>query len=112
MALAAYRGLLRAARTAFQGDNYVLNAALTEARRGFEVNRDLDIAGQETQVLIKNAQEVAKMLRTNVVQGKLNDSGRYKLRIHDGIERGDNESTKIPKSTFGGGTGTDGCCSP
>lgn len=65
------------------GDNYVLNAALTEARRGFEVNRGLDIAGQEAQALIKNAQEVAKILRTNVVQGKLNDDGRYSMLLRE-----------------------------
>lgn len=65
------------------GDEYVLNAALTEARRGFEVNRDLDTGSEEAQALVKNAQEVAKILRTNVVQGKLNDDGRYSMCFVD-----------------------------
>lgn len=47
-----------------------------------------------------------------LVQGGFGIDSGVELRIHDGIERGDNESTKIPKSTLGGGTGTDGCCSP
>lgn len=94
MALAAYRSLLRAARTTFQGtlpskknlvianqpwpgDGYVLNAALTETRRGFEVHRGAAAGSEEAQALIKEAHDIAKILRTNVVQGKLNVDGRY-----------------------------------
>lgn len=103
MALAAYRNLLRAARTAFQGyyphgrgeekkkvviaktspwrtgDKYVLGAAFCEARRGFEVNRELSAESKEAQELVKQCYEVATVLRTNVVQGKLNDDGRYRM---------------------------------
>ncbi|KAI5837154.1 hypothetical protein DFP73DRAFT_487746 [Morchella snyderi] len=110
MALAAYRHLLRAARTAFQGDTFVLTAASAEARRGFEANRALPRHSAETQALVNNAEDVATLLRRNVVQGKLNGDGRYELRIHDEIERGDNESIKQARGTQGA-KGGKGCCS-
>ncbi|PGH31876.1 mitochondrial zinc maintenance protein 1, mitochondrial [[Emmonsia] crescens] len=52
---------------------------------------------------IQHAVETAEILRTNIVQGvKIADNGagkgeevdRYKLRIHEHIERGDNDSVK------------------
>ncbi|KAH8154734.1 uncharacterized protein LAJ45_01265 [Morchella importuna] len=109
MALAAYRHLIRAARTAFEGDTFVLTAAKTEARRGFEANRALPRDSDDTRSLVSNAEEVATMLKRNVVQGRLNGDGRYELRIHDGIERGDNESIKQARGTLG--AGGKGCCS-
>ncbi|KAH0605369.1 uncharacterized protein H6S33_004591 [Morchella sextelata] len=112
MALAAYRHLLRAARTAFEGDTSVLTAASSAARQGFETNRDLPRDSDVAQELVKNAEEVATMLRKNVVQGRLNGDGRYELRIHDEIERGDNESIKQARETLGAGAGKGkGCCS-
>lgn len=61
------------------GDKYVLGAAFCEARRGFEVNRELSAESKEAQELVKQCYEVATVLRTNVVQGKLNDDGRYRM---------------------------------
>jgi len=94
MALAAYRHLLRSARIAFQDDLPTLTAARNAARGEFEQNRSLP--SEETTKQIKHAEEVAQLLRENLVQGKKveGDEDRYKLRIHEHIERGDNESIK------------------
>ncbi|KAI4943469.1 Mitochondrial zinc maintenance protein 1, mitochondrial [Alternaria rosae] len=111
MALVAYRNLLRSARIAFQGDMNTLFAARTEARKKFEANRDLRIGSEELQLSLVHAEEVAKFLRENVVQGQAADTEgeSYKLRIHEHTERGDNEDIKKGKgkSTLGGTK----CCS-
>ncbi|KAF1942758.1 hypothetical protein EJ02DRAFT_433791 [Clathrospora elynae] len=110
MALVAYRNLLRSARIAFQGDMNTLFAARTEARKNFESNRDLRVGSEELQKSLVHAEEVAKFLRENVVQGQAQDDGEnYKLRIHEHTERGDNEDIKQGKgkSTLGGVK----CCS-
>jgi len=148
MALAAYRHVLRSTRIAFQGtlshkagvehstlthaagDSRILSAARIEARSKFDSNRSLspDSPGK-----ISEAEEVAIILRRNIVQGQqVKGTGgrdqkyrmysttsmclvipalRWKwsgrtwtimlmhwvcadLRIHEEIERGDNESIK------------------
>jgi len=99
-ALSAYRHLLRATRIAFRGDFPVLHAARAEARKHFDENR---VLGTDTPTKIQHAVETAEILRRNVVQGRrvesLNEQGEkvesYELRIHDHIERGDNESIKM-----------------
>jgi complex III assembly factor LYRM7 len=70
MALVAYRNLLRSARIAFEGDMNTLFAARAEARKKFESNRDLRIGSEELQQSLVHAEEVAKFLRENVVQGQ------------------------------------------
>jgi len=108
MALAAYRHILRSTRIAFQGDIPTLTAARRAARDGFEQNRDLP--PEEKSKSIQYAEDVAKVLRENLVQGKAveGDESRYKLRIHEHIERGDNESIKTAgKNTLAGVK----CCS-
>ncbi|KAF2828300.1 mitochondrial zinc maintenance protein 1, mitochondrial, partial [Ophiobolus disseminans] len=110
MALVAYRNLLRSARIAFQGDMNTLFAARAEARRNFESNRHLTAGSDELSKQIAHAEEVAKFLRENVVQGRAAENeGNYKLRIHEHTERGDNEDIKKAKgqNTLGGGK----CCS-
>ncbi|RMZ71536.1 Mitochondrial zinc maintenance 1 mitochondrial [Pyrenophora seminiperda CCB06] len=110
MALVAYRNLLRSARIAFQGDMNTLFAARAEARKIFESNRNLRIGSEELEKSLVHAEEVAKFLRENVVQGQAADTeGNYKLRIHEYTERGDNEDIKKGKgkSTLGGTK----CCS-
>ncbi|KAF2026181.1 mitochondrial zinc maintenance protein 1, mitochondrial [Setomelanomma holmii] len=110
MALVAYRNLLRSARIAFQGDMNTLFAARAEVRRNFESNRNLTVGSEEFSKQITHAEKVAKFLRENVVQGQAADNeGNYKLRIHEHIERGDNEDIKKAKgkSTLGGVK----CCS-
>ncbi|KAI1372469.1 hypothetical protein F4677DRAFT_263592 [Hypoxylon crocopeplum] len=95
MALPAYRGLLRAARIAFQGDSRVLNAARSSIREGFRANASLEPTNPEVPGAIKHAEEVAALLRKNIVQGK-KEGEVYKLRIHEDTERGDNDTVKFP----------------
>ncbi|KAF2198940.1 mitochondrial zinc maintenance protein 1, mitochondrial [Delitschia confertaspora ATCC 74209] len=99
MALQAYRHLLRSARIAFQGDLPTLSAARSQVRSQFESNRSLESGSEELSKQISHAEEVAKFLRENVVQGTPveEDPGRYKLRIHEHTERGDNEDIKKGK---------------
>ncbi|CAO2648098.1 Nn.00g090200.m01.CDS01 [Neocucurbitaria sp. VM-36] len=109
MALVAYKNLLRSARIAFQGDMPTLFAARAEARKNFEQNRNLSAGSEELSKSITHAEEVAKFLRENVVQGQATEGDKYKLRIHEHTERGDNEDIKKGKgsSTLGGVK----CCS-
>ncbi|CEI61227.1 hypothetical protein FVEN_g6047 [Fusarium venenatum] len=105
-ALNAYRHLMRAARIAFQGDAPVMSAAQIQIRNEFRQKATIDAS--DAPAAIKHAEEVAKVLRQNVVQGRRIEDGKdsYKLRIHKDIERGDNESIKTAgKGTIGGG-----CC--
>ena len=112
MALPAYRHLLRAIRTAFQGlrhscftplvhqltrsdDPTISRAALTESRLAFAASRTLDPHSAEALQKIQYANDVAKVLRENVVQGR-KEGDLYKLRLHDMVERGDNDSVKNP----------------
>ncbi|TID25150.1 mitochondrial zinc maintenance protein 1 [Venturia nashicola] len=96
MALAAYRNLLRSTRIAFQGDIPTLLSARTAVRDNFNKNRTLPSSSPEFTEQIQYAQEVAKILRENLVQGRAvdGDGDRYKLRIHEHTERGDNDSIK------------------
>jgi len=92
MALAAYRHLLRATRIAFEGDAHLLHSARYQCRHDFAKNSSLASRSPEADKAIQHAEDVAKILRTNVVQAKQNEeTGNLKLRIHDQIERGDNE---------------------
>ncbi|KAF4434360.1 putative Mitochondrial zinc maintenance protein 1, mitochondrial [Fusarium austroafricanum] len=108
-ALNAYRQLMRAARIAFQGDAPILSAAQLQIRNEFRQKASIDAS--DAPAAIKHAEEVAKVLRQNVVQGQKTEEGKdtytiAELRIHDEIERGDNESIK----TAGKGTMQGGCC--
>ncbi|KAF8473473.1 hypothetical protein BDZ91DRAFT_845903 [Kalaharituber pfeilii] len=127
-ALAAYRHLLRAIRIAFQGvysfsnsprtsppqrpqltsmrpsltgDTILLSTARAESRLQFANSRSLPPDSPETTHRIQHAQDVAKVLRENVIQGQKVQGSRegeemYKLRIHELIERGDNDTIKNP----------------
>jgi complex III assembly factor LYRM7 len=108
MALVAYRNLMRAARIAFQGDAPVLAAAHGQIRDQFRQRAALDPTDSSVADGIKHAQEVAKFLRENVVQGaRADENGTYKLRIHKDTERGDNDTIKMAgMGTTSGG----GCC--
>jgi hypothetical protein len=94
-ALSAYRQILRATRVAFRDDARVMVAARQEARRNFDQNRRVGI---DNGMQINHAIEVANILRHNLVQGAREDgdeSAKWQLRIHDEIERGDNDSIKV-----------------
>jgi len=97
MALAAYRHLLRSVRIAFQGDIPVLHAARSTIRENFRKNSSLDPVDPAYAPAIAHAEEVAKLLRENIVQGqKVEGEEKYKLRIHEHTERGDNDTIKMP----------------
>lgn len=70
MALAAYRNLLRATRIAFKGDERILFAARDQARAGFRANASLSPSDEAVAPAVQHANEVASMLRANVVQGR------------------------------------------
>lgn len=117
MALAAYRHLLRSTRIAFQGDSRVLHAARHTARENFNEHRSLAPSSAEAETWIAHAEEIALVLRRNVVQGERVDEteaggrvdgGKYQLRIHPEIERGDNATIKMGGENKGQSTG--GCC--
>ncbi|CAL5866702.1 uncharacterized protein PFLUO_LOCUS912 [Penicillium psychrofluorescens] len=115
-ARSAYRQLLRATRVAFHSssllrllpgtvrrmlipfyldDSRVLLAARQEARQNFDQNRRV---GVDTGMQINHAIEVANILRHNLVQGAReaeDESAKWELRIHEEIERGDNDSIKV-----------------
>lgn len=101
MALAAYRSLLRAIRTAFPNDMAMQVAARTQSHQAFSAARNLPVGSPEATKQIQHANEVAQMLKHNVVQGTKIDGaeeGVYRLRIHDNIERGDNNTIKNPNT--------------
>ncbi|PKS12379.1 hypothetical protein jhhlp_000583 [Lomentospora prolificans] len=108
MALAAYRNLFRATRVAFQGDQRLLIEARNRIREEFRKAPSGSPTDSEFQKQIQRAQDVASVLRANVVQGVQERGEVYRLRIHDETERGDNDSIKSPKQTLGGG-GKCGC---
>jgi complex III assembly factor LYRM7 len=62
------------------GDMNTLFAARAEARRNFESNRNLTAGSDELSKQITHAEEVAKFLRENVVQGQAADNeGNYSM---------------------------------
>ncbi|KAI9883343.1 MAG: hypothetical protein M1823_004897 [Watsoniomyces obsoletus] len=108
MALQAYRHVLRAANIAFKGptldDKRVLIAARQSARQQFDAKRDISPDSENARQEIAHAEEVARILRHNIVQGQLEEAEaqKYKLRIHKDIERGDNEQVKETVLAKGG----------
>ncbi|KAF9888909.1 Mitochondrial zinc maintenance protein 1, mitochondrial [Aspergillus nanangensis] len=98
-ARSAYRQILRSTRVAFRDDIRVLIAARQEARREFDNHKR---QGIDTPMQINHAIEVATILRHNIVQGvkeSKDDAARWELRIHEEIERGDNDSIKVGDTT-------------
>lgn len=93
-----------------------MSAARAKARDDFDASRNLQPNSEDAQKQVAHANEVAKILKENVVQGQANDDGRYstsghfsiefmwltgciavELRIHEHTERGDNETIKQTK---------------
>jgi len=97
MALAAYRHLLRSTRVAFEGDYHLLHAARKQARDSFNSLRSLNASSEEATKGIVHAEEVARLLRHNIVQAqKVEGKEAYQLRIHEDTERGDNDTVNNP----------------
>lgn len=72
MALPAYRHLLRSITLAFRDDTRLLTSALSTARSNFESSRILPPADAASKVA--HAEEVAKVLRRNIVQGRRSEA--------------------------------------
>ncbi|KAL8652589.1 MAG: hypothetical protein Q9210_002588 [Variospora velana] len=112
MALPAYRHLLRSITLAFRDDTRLLTSALSTARSNFESSRILPPA--EAASKVAHAEEVAKVLRRNIVQGSSEakeDGEKFQLRIHEDTERGSNETIKSAgQALMGGGGVGGGCC--
>ena len=58
-------------RSSVTDDAWMLNAARVEARSKFDNNRSLPVESIDTQQKINEAEEVARILRQNVVQGQM-----------------------------------------
>ena len=93
-ALHAYRHLLRATKLAFANDTALLHASRDQARATFLKNKVLAAQSAEAEAQIRHAEEVARVLRRNVVQGRKVDDQRWRLDLRGEIERGDNSSVK------------------
>ncbi|MCJ1324831.1 Mitochondrial zinc maintenance protein 1, mitochondrial [Thelotrema lepadinum] len=78
LALAAYRHLLRATGLTFRGDFPLLLSARSRARAEFDSKSTLDSESQEALRQIRHAEEVAVVLRRNVVQGEKEAVGEEK----------------------------------
>lgn len=108
----------------------MLEAARREARKQFDRNRNFSPDSEEAAKAIAHAEDAARILKHNIAQGRQVEKGiqRYsmfddkliglkrpnlpvpsELRIHEHIERGDNESMK--ESILSKATATEGCWS-
>ncbi|AMD20948.1 HEL333Wp [Eremothecium sinecaudum] len=107
-ALAAYRNGLRASRIAFGNDTRALLASRKLMKDGMRSPPNPEATPEEQ---IQYMNDVAKILRNNVVQGERKDgTDVFELNIHKDIELGDNNSIKKPKSTLTAGAVSGGCC--
>lgn len=57
-----------------------------KARDDFDAQRSLDPDSEDAKKAVTHANDVAKFLRENVVQGQANDNGRYSTCSKLGIE--------------------------
>jgi complex III assembly factor LYRM7 len=114
-------------RGIYAGDHSLLLSARHQARSSFALNTSLLTSSPEATAQITHAEDVAKILRQNVVQGQKlgGDGDKYRkfgygmsyddfslscaeLRIHGETERGDNDSIKMAGKEVGAYPG--GCC--
>ena len=68
--------------TILEGDIRTLLAARQNARDGFEKNRDLVPGSEEAAEKIHYANDVAKILRENVLQGRPVEGAENRYRTH------------------------------
>lgn len=96
------------------GDHHLLYAARTQARDSFNNLRSLNASSEAASKGVAHAEEVAKLLKHNIVQAKKVEgketyrmavAGRFwrsmlmipiELRIHEDTERGENDTVKNP----------------
>ena len=109
-----YRRLLRVSKATFHGDHYAQVEARKELRSQYALHAvvpDVTIL----QALVTDMDAVESMLKENIVQGRLNDKGRYqvdlnnpdntkKQKSHVQVEAIDvNEIPETPPSNTGSG---------
>lgn len=82
----------------FRGDATALSTCRTEARAQFR--RNASVADpKQIQKLIADANDAADFLRNSIVQAKLNEAGRYEMKLNDNmVEKGSN-SVKLQDAT-------------
>ncbi|KAF2488023.1 hypothetical protein BDY17DRAFT_243217 [Neohortaea acidophila] len=97
--LATYRHLLRATRIAFRDDEPTLTASRHYARDQFRKDGRLASGSTEAGQCVEHAQDVTKILRENVVQGKKKGDNTYKLNMHEDTQRLDNHTATTLKGT-------------
>ena len=61
-----------------QGDTRILSAALVTARSNFDSQRSLPAGSEEARKVVEHAEEVARVLRANVVQGEWIPGEKYR----------------------------------
>lgn len=77
----------------------ILQKARSQIRQGFEEFRDATPEVKQEKIDHMNA--VSKFLVENIVQGEMQENGRYMLNFHEKTELGDNESIKQGNLAFG-----------
>ncbi|KAK1925375.1 hypothetical protein DB88DRAFT_483737 [Papiliotrema laurentii] len=115
-ARSAYRAVLRASRITFQGDQarrVALNSTVRQtfssptltpppspsapaAKQAQGSEAAEQVSPEEVEKRIGEWKEVAAFLRKNVVQGQLDETGAYRLRVTPDTELGDNASVRDP----------------
>ncbi|ORZ05587.1 hypothetical protein BCR42DRAFT_427930 [Absidia repens] len=96
-AITAYRQLLKTQRQVFGNDLRAIQAAQKETHARFMQFKDetnTDILDEKLAL----ANQVATLLKQNVVQGESKDGERFKLNITKDTELGDNDSIKNSKN--------------
>eukprot|EP01135_Chromosphaera_perkinsii_P000498 Nk52_evm1s97 gene=Nk52_evmTU1s97 len=100
--LGSYRRLLRACKETFAGDERALKESIANVRAGYREKKDVGGAGpEEVQEMINMAEEVTKVLYTNVLQLEENTKGHMVANIRETTELTDMQSG----SKGGGGEG-------
>lgn len=97
-ARSAYRNLYRASASTFAGDNEIL-LAFRQKMRTDALQHEGQVNSKAYEESTKLGNEVAAILRRNIVQAQLVASGtddRWKIRITEHTELGDNDSIKDP----------------
>ncbi|QSL64223.1 hypothetical protein MERGE_000378 [Pneumocystis wakefieldiae] len=79
--LSSYRNLLRAINIAFKDDLQLLKASKKQIRNTFHHDKEKNLSEEEIQKKVKYANDIASILRRNIVQGRLNSSGYYCIII-------------------------------
>ncbi|XP_038058071.1 complex III assembly factor LYRM7-like isoform X2 [Patiria miniata] len=87
--LALFKSLHRTRQSVFQGDELALNAARERINEEFAKNKH-ETDPDEIQQLIKVGEDVAVLMKKNIVQAKLNEAGRYQVRLTEDTLREDN----------------------